>query len=125
MARPKGTHKRSKEMVDLILKGLRDGYHVETVCGFVGIDKGTFYNWVKEDKIFSTQVVTAKNEAIMSLATEVRKKDPQGAWKILKNLASHLYRDRIETEVTGKDGAPLTIIVKNYEDKKDEPTGSN
>jgi hypothetical protein len=70
------------------------------------------------DKDFSTQVSFAKSGAIMRLAQKVENNDPQGPWKLLKNVAPHLYRDRIEQELTGKDGEPIKIVIEDYREEK-------
>jgi hypothetical protein len=45
MARPT---KLTKELQDEIVKYLRLGNYVETVCAMVGINKTTFYDWMKQ-----------------------------------------------------------------------------
>ena len=62
----------------------------------------------------STQVDFAKSQAVMRLAAKVEHDDPAGAWKLLKNVAPRLYRDKIENEVTGKDGGPVKVIIEDY-----------
>ena len=85
--------KKTTEIVDILLKCLTAGFHVETACGYAKINKTTFYNWLEKDRDFSTQVAYAKAGAVMRLAQAVERDDP---WKILKNIAPKLYRDKIE-----------------------------
>jgi hypothetical protein len=104
--------KKTPEIVDILLKCFRLGLHVETACAFAKINKTSFYTWLRNDPDFSTQVDFSKSQVIIELTQEVRKQDAQGPWKLLKNLAPNLYKDRIETEHVGKDGGPIEIKAR-------------
>lgn len=109
--------RKTNEIVEILLSCIRSGFHIETACGYAKINKQTFYNWLDKDKDFSTQVDFAKSESVMRLAQRVAEEDP---WKILKNIAPRLYRDKIEQEISGKDGSPLTLVVKDYRETPEE-----
>lgn len=109
--------RKTPEIVDILLKCLSWGLHIQTACAYAKIDRKTFYNWLESDDDFSTQVEFAQSQAIISLAQEVRSHDPQGPWKLLKNVAPDRYKDKIEQEVTGKDGEPLKLEVYDYRSK--------
>lgn len=106
--------KKTPEIVEILMQCLKEGLHVETACAYAKINKQTFYNWLKEDENFSTQIEFAKSEAIRMLSMSVRNDDP---WKILKNLAPKLYRDKIDHGLEGSDGGPIKLIVEDYREE--------
>lgn len=108
--------KKTKATVEIILKALRLVGHVELACNYAQIDTATYYNWMKKDPEFSAAAQLAQAECAMRLAQKVETRDTQGPWKLLKNLKPKIYRDKIDAEVTGKDGGAVEIIVKNYVD---------
>lgn len=117
---PGAPTKKTQAIVDILLQCLSSGFHVETACGYAKINKTSFYKWLDNDKDFSTQVEFARSGAIMRLAQKVERDDPQGAWKLLKNVAPKLYRDKIDHGLEGKDGEAINIIIKDYTKKEDK-----
>ena len=114
--------KKTPEIVEILMNSIAQFGHIELACGHAQIDRQTFYNWLNSDADFSTQIEYAKTLCGMRLAQKVEKEDPQGPWKLLKNVWPKLYRDRIEQQLEGPDGEPIEIRVVDYRKRNGDGT---
>lgn len=122
MGRPtKLTLERQAEIVRL----LRAGNYVETVCAYVGIHRDTFNGWMRRgrrgwkiDKIysdFSAAVERARAAPEMESVARIRKSAIDNR-EDDKWFLQHAYPDRWgrvqrKVEHTGEGGGPVTIRV--------------
>jgi len=98
-------NKRTPEIVNILITCISKGLHVKTACGLAKIAESVFYEWLKKDVSFQSQINYARGAAVLRLHEKVEQQDPKF---ILKNLEPHLYRDKIEYE------APIVPIQINF-----------
>jgi len=116
------TPERQAEIVRL----LRAGNYVETVCAYVGIHLDTFYEWMRRgrrswkiDAIysdFSEAVNRARSSVEAESVARIRKAAADGDLHSDKWFLQHAYPDRWgrvqrKVEHTGEGGGPVTIRV--------------
>lgn len=115
--------KFSKATADRILLALRAGNYAETAAAFAGIDKTTFYDWLKKGAAqskgqlseFSHAVEKAMAEAEMRDLSNIGAAAGRGEWQASAWRLERKFPDRwgrrtkIEAEVGGKDGKPIEI----------------
>ncbi|HEX5570908.1 MAG TPA: hypothetical protein VFX31_05955 [Ktedonobacterales bacterium] len=91
------------------------GVDVETACRRVGIDKTTYYNWLKRGRAGEqpfAEFLDAADQAMATLEVDVtrniirasKSRWQAGAWWIKWQRTQGVQR----VELTGKDGAPVT-----------------
>ena len=131
MARPT---KLTPELQDEIIKVIRSGNYIETACAYVGINKSTFYDWLKrgareKDRIaknprakvrksekpfvdFSNAIEKAlahaeiRDVAIIGKAAEENWQ--AAAWRLERKFPDRWGRkDKYSLEHSGKDGGPI------------------
>src|SRR5690554_1753534 len=131
MARPT---KLTPKLQDEILKVIRSGNYIETACAYVGINKSTFYDWLKrgareKDRLaknprakvrksekpyvdFSNAVEKAlahaeiRDVAIIGKAAEENWQ--AAAWRLERKFTERWGRkEKYALEHTGKDGGPI------------------
>jgi len=118
MKRPAG--RPTKKTDDVITKAqdyINGGYLkdelVPTIAGlslYINIRRSTIYKWATENQIFSDileKVMAAQEHKLINggLTGEYN----STITKLM--LTKHGYSDKQETEVTGKDGAPVSVAV--------------
>jgi hypothetical protein len=62
----------------------------EKACDFAKISKTTFYEWLRENEDFRTEMAFAEAIGIRRVTRKVEDKDP---WKILKNKDPENFKD--------------------------------
>lgn len=101
--------KYSEETIRALTDALRDGDTVEAACVKAGIDKSTFYQWMKDnDKSdFSDAVKNAKDEFRKTIVGRLEK----SLWK--KALGFEFEEEKTETN---KEGVTVkkTVAKKYY-----------
>lgn len=131
MARPT---KLTPELQDEIIKVIRSGNYIETACAYVGINKSTFYDWLKrgareKDRLaknprakvrksekpfvdFSNAIEKAlahaeiRDVAIIGKAAEENWQ--AAAWRLERKFPDRWGRkDKYALEHSGKDGGPI------------------
>lgn len=70
---------------------------------YIGVDRQTLYNWLKEDSTFSAQVKKIRSEFLQKNLKMIRKKE----W-IVERIFKDDFAER--TEHTGPKGKPLPIL---------------
>lgn len=140
MARPT---KLTPELQENVLKVIRSGNYIETACAYVGINKSTFYDWLKrgareKDRVaknprarvrkdeqpfvdFSNAVEKAlahaeiRDVAIIGKAAEENWQ--AAAWRLERKFPDRWGRkDKYALEHSGKDGGPIETSHKEEMD---------
>lgn len=88
---------------------------VTTACKSVGIDRGTHYNWMKDDEDYATKVLSIEDMTIDFAESQLHKQIKEGNSTstifFLKTKAKR--RGYIERhEITGADGADMNLNIK-------------
>lgn len=102
---------KTESVIEILLANRRLGLSPKTCAGLARISVDSIYRWINDDVDFAAKWADASGQAVKSLHMMVAKKDP---WKILKNLDSEVYKDRIEQEIAGRDGDPIKLIVEDF-----------
>lgn len=117
MARPT---KYTPETVKKITDAIKLGATYELACNYAGIDYSTFNEWQKTKPKFSEAVKAAEGEAAVKWLAKIEaaavKSWQAAAWKLERRYPHDYGRTVQEQQHTGKDGAPLTIIIGQRED---------
>ena len=120
MARPT---KYSEDLADQICERIANGESMRSVSRDEAMPAmSTLFKWLREHDQFSEQYARAKDESadcmvddILSIADN-DEEDPQSRrvridarkW-VASKLKPKKYGDRIQTEVTGRDGGPIEV----------------
>jgi len=126
--------KLTPKIQDEIIKVIRSGNYIETACAYVGINKTTFYDWLRKgarekDRVESNprarvkkdlkKYVDFSNEVEKALAhAEIRdvaiigkaaeKEWQAAAWRLERKFPDRWGRkDKYALEHTGKEGGPI------------------
>lgn len=101
-------------IVEKLEYAFRDGAHIYEACDMAGIDRQTYYNWLKDKEGFSARMEEAK-EYVTEIAQAVvarsitKRKDPETAKWWLERRKKDKFSTR--SEVTGKDGKDLPVPI--------------
>jgi hypothetical protein len=118
MARPT---KYKEEYCDVVKEVMGKGFSKEAVAGHIGISKDTLYNWVKKYKEFSDAIkkgVEASRVFWEELGIEMVTAGQGNSTAWIFNMKNRFnWRDKKETQLTGKDGEDLTLNIKVVDDK--------
>lgn len=102
--------KKTEERVRVLEELMGEGQFVETACALAEISKDTYYRWYNDDFTFRTRM----NRALYGwLRGKHNKLSEDDLWKVIKNRFNHLYRDKIEQELSGQGGGPIKLIVED------------
>lgn len=114
--------KLTPEVQEKIINRLKIGMYVEPACAYAGINKDTYYDWIKRGargespyKDFFDAVEEAISSAETRLLTKVQQlaeKQWQAAAWILERRWPHRWCKKEKVEHTGKDGAEIKIDSK-------------
>lgn len=96
-----------REIIELMGTGLS----LTAAAADLGFHRDTIYEWEKVHPEFSDAVKLARAKRVLSLERGLLTEDsgPRVTARIfaLKNADPHEWRDKVTTEHTGKDGAPI------------------
>jgi len=114
--------KLTPEMQERICRILREGNTRRTAAALVGIDEETFRRWMylgergrEPYRAFYAAVKNAEEEAVQSRIAVIQKAAQDGnwqaaAWWLERKFPAEWGRiDRVQAEITGKDGGPLQV----------------
>lgn len=131
--------KLTQELQDKLVTVIKAGNYIETACAYVGIDKSTFYDWLKRGARekqrlaqnprarirkkeepyveFSNAVEKALAEAEVRDVAIIGKAATENwqaaAWRLERKFPERWGRkDRFALEHTGKDGGPIETSHK-------------
>lgn len=108
-------HKIDARKLKELCQALEQALTLKYACDIVGLPRQTVYDSIKRDDHIRTQIELAKAKAIHGL---VKLSAKQGkSWNILKNLSDGDYTDVDKLELTGNNGGPLTLVVREYKNK--------
>lgn len=100
---------------------LADGYSLAALAGHIGVARSTVYEWVNQHPEFSDAVKIGQARAVLWWEKANRSLALTGEGNAtaivfgLKNRASDEWRDVKATEITGKDGGPVTVQAQSAE----------
>ena len=115
---------RTLEKEATVLAGIRRKGNVTRACAAAKMRRETWYGWLQEDPALRA----AHNEAFVAgrenrgdyaedkLADKVEEGDVTAIIFTLKSLRREIYGDKSVHELTGKDGAPLTVVFAQRDD---------
>lgn len=126
--------KQSPELVAEICLRLAAGETLRAIAADAHMpDQGTVYRWLAADADFRQQYARAREEqahTIAELAVDeaTSAKDAQlgrlafdaRKWFAAK-LAPKVYGDKVQQEITGKDGAALPVVLYLPDNRRDTP----
>jgi len=84
-----------------------------------GVARQTIYDARKKDEEFDAQIEDALNQVAEKLEAEAVRRAYDGSDTLLifllKGAMPHKYKDRVQQELTGKDGGPVQFVIKKPE----------
>lgn len=96
---------------------LGEGFSLTSFGGIIGVSRQTIYSWAESHEEFldAVKVGRAKGQHVWEkrLADQAMKSEGNTAAIIfaMKNLYQDDWTDKVISELTGKDGGPLSIVV--------------
>jgi len=115
------TGKLTPELQTKICALIAAGATYELACGKCRIDRKTYYNWRQLGKdnpesIYGALARAAGFEEVdaeaLMLKTLLNHKDWHSTAWIMKNRWPQKYRDKVEQEVSGPNGEPISMSMK-------------
>lgn len=121
MARANKIQQHKKALLEALEKSLGV---VTTACKAVGVDRGTFYNYVNSDPVFKAAVDDIENIALDFAESQLHKQIQRGEvsstiFYLKTKGKSRGYIERQQTELTGKDGGPIEIATFEIATRRD------
>lgn len=104
--------------LEQLCEALEEAMPLSYASDLVGLPRQTVYDTYKRDPNFRAKIEIAKAVAIRGLVKLTAKQ--QGGWKLLKNLGREEFKETMEHELTGKDGSPLTLVIKDFRNEDDK-----
>lgn len=126
----KNTGRPSKLTADIqnkIIEAIRAGAYVETAAAYAGINKTTFYDWLKkgargEAPAFvefsnAVQKALASSEMrdIVTITKAAESQWQAAAWRLERKHPNRWGR-RQHVELSGSDGGPVSLMVSSWSD---------
>lgn len=120
--------KLTPEVQEAIIRNLAGGCYIETACAVAGIGTSTYYRWMQwaEDGLepyvgFRDAVREAEHKAelrALALIMRAGENDPKHLeWWLERKFSDRWGRkDSLKQEITGADGAPLQVILRQFTD---------
>jgi len=122
--------KLTPDLQDRLLGLIRQGNYIDTACKLVGLDRTVIYDWLKRGSkddpeepytSFALAFWEAEGEAeknVLAIIDKAAAVDwKAAAWKIERRWPERWGRkDRLQAEVTGKDGAEIKVSFDDISD---------
>lgn len=121
---------KKDEISKAILEGMASGESTSAMCRKLGISVSYFFQWVNEDPILAEQYARAREiradvyfeemdqigeDAVLAenaiQVAGLRLKADNLKWKLAR-MSPKKYGDRVQNELTGANGGPITSLVK-------------
>jgi hypothetical protein len=107
---------RTDESTAAIVAKLSAGLSVSAACKAAKIGRSSYYEWLDEDAEFAAIVADAIEAGTDKLEDSTTRQALQGNTTLmvllLKARRKDKYTERSETAITGKDGAPLKVVIE-------------
>lgn len=117
MARPT---KYTPETVKKITDAIKLGATYELACNYAGISYDSFKKWRNDKPAFAEAVQLAEGEAAVKWLAKIEASAADhwqaAAWKLERRYPQDYGKTVQEQQHTGKDGAPLTVVIGQRED---------
>lgn len=115
MARPT---KYTPETINKIVEAIKMGATYELAAGYASISEAQFYEWKKRKPEFLEAIKKAEGVAAMLWLAKIEKASTEGEWQAaawkLERRYPHAYGKNVtQMEVTGKDGGPIELSVRD------------
>ena len=104
---------RDEKKDQLLLIIAKDFMPITWACKLVGIARGTYYNWLKDDPEFAASIERAEAECMQKLIG-LAKEDRGGPWKLLSSRFRADFNDQLNLDITG------LILVDDDEDRAED-----
>lgn len=113
--------KYQPETVARFLQAIELGATHALAAGYAGISVQTFYNWKERHPEFVQALAESEGKAALRWLAKIEQEATNGtwqaaAWKLERRYPRDYGRTVHEQEISGKDGAPLTIVIGVRED---------
>src|SRR6185437_8049191 len=101
-----------------LIECLGEGYTIKGFAGSIGVGRQTVFDWLSKHKEFAEAYEIAQAKSVFYWETEFKsfaktgKGSPAAFIFALKNRAPEEWREKIEHEVTGKDGGSIAHSVE-------------
>ena len=108
--------KQTDATCEKILKALRGGCTLKAACGYAGISENTLSRMKETFADFGDRIACAEAEAERTAADRLFRagaRDWRAAESWLKRRRSADWGDKQTTELTGKDGGPITLALND------------
>lgn len=107
--------KLTPKRVSAIVSTLADGLSISSACEAAGIARPTYYEWLAEEPDFAAKVEAAIETGTDRLEEIARRRAADSSDTLLifllKARRPGVYRETTRHELTGADGAALTVTV--------------
>lgn len=115
--------KLSVEIINKLKEAFAIGAGVEEACYYAEIDKGTYYNWIKDNEQLFNEFERLKQKPILKARQEVIKGlegNPEFALKYLSKKKRDEFGDSFDVTSNGETISNVKVeILNKYEDIKD------
>ena len=107
---------RTPEKESILTEALQQKPSISAACRKARIGRPAYYDWLKDDPDFAARMKAAKDVGLDSLEDALidrgLKTDTTAAIFMLKSHRREIYGDKVVNEHTGKDGAPLKVVIE-------------
>lgn len=113
--------KYSETYCNEVIDFLSMGHSVTAFAGHIGVSRSSIFEWAKEHPEFSDALKVGQAKATATWESALLKIAKDGGGNAtaaifgLKNRASEDWADKVQTELTGKDGGPVAIELDDKE----------
>lgn len=115
-AKGKYTPERIKAITDAVLQGVPYRH----AAAIAGITETTFYEWMNKKPAFAEAIKEAEAKAVAGRIARIRLAEGDhwqaAAWWLERKYPQEFGRTVQENQITGKDGAPIAIVINTRPD---------
>lgn len=101
-----------------LLQALREGCTRRAACAYAGIGESTLYDHLSQLPEFSESLTRAEDAAEAGFTLVIQKAAADGDWKAAESWLKRRRRtdwgDKVEQEISGKDGGPIEVKAIDY-----------
>jgi hypothetical protein len=108
--------KYTPENIKRILDAIEVGTPYRHAAAIVGISETTFHEWQSKKPEFAESIKAAEGRAVAGRLARIRQAEPThwqaSAWFLERKYPQEFGRTVQEQQISGKDGAPLTVVIE-------------